>query len=297
MRSLLPVVGILLRLLPKFLYPALAAIVGWTVKTFARKEMARLRSNIHQVYGLPPHSYFSKTFVDQCVRHQVICALETLRAIFDPKAVELVGYDDFAKTLQECQAAGKGTIIAAAHVGSWELVGHYLAKASGWRMQALAKPSGIPGVKGFLEGVRARLGMKVFWTDSRSLLPDILRALKAGEVVGFVMDQKPQNRQGPKVSFMGYETEFVPGPATMSCRVGAGIVSAFCMRVGPWRYKLYARIVVPPNHGRDDVDAMTAELAKEIETIVTDYPEQWTWNYKRWRFDQQPRSLAREVQA
>ncbi len=287
MRSLLLIVGWLITLLPKFSFPFIAACLAILVRIFARKEMARLRHNIHQVFGLPPHSYFAKNFMKQCIRHQIICALETLRAIFDPEAIEVAGYEEFARTLQNAQAGAKGVVIAAAHLGSWELVGQYLAKASGMRMHALAKPSAIIGVRGFLEGIRERTGMKVLWTDSRALLPDILRALKAGDVVGFVMDQKPVGRQGPKVSFMGHETEFVPGPATMSCRVGAAIVAAFCMRTGPWRYRLYAKVMLPPDHGRDDVDNVTRMLAAEIEAMIHAYPEQWTWNYKRWRFDQE----------
>ena len=103
--------------------------------------------------------------------------------------------------------------------------------------------------------------------------------------VGFVMDQKPEGRKGPVVSFFGVPTAFVSGPATMAARLGCGVVSIFCLREGPFRYRLVSRLLLGHAHGETDEQRLTERFAAEIESVVRAYPEQWTWNYKRWRFD------------
>ncbi len=280
---LLSVLLAALRRTPKGLFPLLATGVCVLARPFAGKDRRRLRSNARLIYGLPAGSHFSRMFERQVWRHQSICALETLRIIQDPDVAEVVGLEEVRASIAAAEVINKGHIIITAHLGSWELCALYGQKAATRPFHVLAKASRWPEVTAFLDRLRRRMGTPVLWTDKKSLLKDMLKALRGGESVGFVMDQKPEGRQGPKVEFLGQPTEFVSGPAQMAVKTGCAVISVFCMREGPFRYRLVSRTLAPGNHGETDEDALTQRMADAISSVIRAYPEQWTWNYKRWR--------------
>ena len=115
----------------------------------------------------------------------------------------------------------------------------------------------------------------------------MLKLLKAGECLGFVMDQKPEGRIGPSVNFLGQMTEFVSGPAKLAMRQSSPVLAVFCVRTGPHQYRLLQKVVAPADHGIDDETILTQKMADAIEEAIRLYPEQWIWNYKRWRSETQ----------
>jgi KDO2-lipid IV(A) lauroyltransferase len=264
--------------------PWLASGVGILAPKLLKRDRNLITSNVQRVYGLPAHSSFSQTFQQQVFRSQWCVLMETLRANFskdDPVQVE--GLEELAHTTHELMAAGKGLIIVTAHLGNWEFVARYTARASGRRFNALAKPSKLPELTHILDDLRQRMNTAVLWTDSKNLLKDMLRILKAGECLGFVMDQKPEGRVGPRVQFFEQPTEFVSGPARLSMRLGSPILAVFCMRTGLLQYRIIQKLIVPADHGLTDEIELTQKMATSIETVIRLYPEQWLWNYKRWR--------------
>ncbi|WP_176736288.1 lysophospholipid acyltransferase family protein [Oligoflexus tunisiensis] len=264
--------------------PWLANGVGILAPKLLKRDRNLIVSNVQRVYGLPGHSSFSHSFQQQVFRSQWCVLMETLRANFskeDPVQVE--GLEELARTTHELMAAGKGLIIVTAHLGNWEFVARYTAKASGRRFNALAKPSKLPELTRILDDLRQRMNTAVLWTDSKNLLKDMLKILKAGECLGFVMDQKPEGRVGPRVQFFEQPTEFVSGPAKLSIRLGSPILAVFCMRTGLLQYRIMQKLIVPADHGLTDEIELTQKMATSIETVIRLYPEQWLWNYKRWR--------------
>ena len=283
-----------LKLVPRAFYPALATLLAGVIRPFAGKDLARLRSNVQRIYALPPESHFSKMFEKQVFRHQLLCALETMRAIQSPEVLTVTGFEEWSRLIKAAEDVGKGHIVVTAHLGSWELCAYFGQKAALKPFHVLAKPAKSAAVTAFLDGLRSRMGTRVLWTDKKSLLRDMLKALRSGESVGFVMDQKPEGRQGPLVEFLGLPTEFVSGPAQMTVKTGCAAFSVFCVREGAFRYRLVSQALVPPGHAETDEAALTQRMADVITGAIRLYPEQWTWNYKRWRDPQPAGGHARE---
>lgn len=281
--SLLSTLLVVLRILPRRLFPVLGALLATVVRPFAKKDRARFAKNVETVFGLPPKSHFHRVFERQVFRHQAVCALETLSIIDDPSKLELIGEPELNRVVKAAEAGGKGHIVVTAHLGSWELCAYLGRKAAAKPFHVLAKPPRRAVFLRFLNTVRERMGVDVYWTDRKSLLRDMLGALKKGESVGFVMDQKPEGRKGPVVPFFGIPTEFVSGPAAMAIRTGCAVVSIFCLREGPFRFRVLAHTLARADHGETDEIALTRRMAAEIEAVIRLYPEQWTWSYKRWR--------------
>jgi KDO2-lipid IV(A) lauroyltransferase len=270
------------RVWPAARFDALARLVFVLARPFAGGEIRPLAGNVERIFGLRRGTNFANLFARQNLTHQVLCGLETLRAIQQPELIQVTGFDELQKKVAVAEAAGKGHLIVTAHVGSWELCAYYGRKAGNKPFHVLAKPSRSPAVTKVLDELRHRMGTPVLWTDKKTLVRDMLGALKRGESLGFVMDQKPEGRKGPVVNFFGLPTEFVSGPATMAIRTGAAVISIFCLREGPFRFRLFSEELVPANHGVKDEDALTQTMASAIERVIRLYPEQWTWNYRRW---------------
>ncbi len=275
---------IFLRLLPIPCYGMLARLIEELAFRFSKRDNQIMKMNIDRIFKIPADTHFSDMFRRQVYRHQILSALESIRSVYNPELLKITGFDAFQSCLSSHAGGNQGLIAITGHMGSWEICARYCVKALPSAFHVLAKPSKNLAFKMFLERLRNKVGASVFWTDNKSLIKDILGALKKKETVGFVMDQKPENRKGPIVDFFGRPTEFVSGPATMACRTGAPVVAVYCMRVGPFHYRLYADCVAPQGHGITDEQILTQKAAKSIEDIIRAYPEQWTWNYKRWRF-------------
>lgn len=273
--------------LPKGVIAKVATVLRWLAFPFLRKEREKLFQNCEQVLALPRHSQFAKQFCRQVIQHQIESSLESLITTQKPPQqdpIEIHGLHELGATIRTLKAADRGLIVVTAHLGSWEFVAKYCSQAAGEEFVALAKPSKSETLTKFLERSRGRMNTRVLWTDSSTLLKDMLRTMNQGSILGLVSDQKPNGRKGPMVQFFGRPTAFVAGPAKLSIKTNAPILAVFCIREGPWRYRIVHRVIAEANHGESDETSLTQNFASEIERMIRLYPEQWVWNYKRWRF-------------
>ncbi len=271
-------------LIPRPVVGLLAQFFGWFYALFPSRDRKLIEGNIKRVYGLAPHSNYAKVFRKQVLQSQFAIFLETIKDNYSTRdLMHIEGLEALREAITNVKPHDKGLMIVTAHLGSWESVAKSVAKATARRFYALGKPSKVPEFTKFMGSLRERTNTEVLWTDSKNLLRDMMKVLKSGEALGFVMDQKPEGRVGPIVSFMGQNTEFVAGPAKLAIRHQCPVLAVFCMRTGPWHYKLIHELIVPADHGQDNELILTQSMASAIERCVRVYPEQWVWNYKRWR--------------
>lgn len=255
---------------------------GWAIWLFP-KERRKILRNIAYIYQLPVHSSFAKNFARQVLYAQIASAFDTIACAYQ-QPTEIEGLDAFSRAIKPLHAQGHGLMIVTAHLGSWELVGRSVASAVG-NFSALAKPAKLKGASAFLDDMRRRMNIDVMWTDRPRLIRGMLEFLEQGHSLGFVMDQKPENSAGMEVNFMGRPTPFVAGPGVMAGRCKAPIVAVFCTRKGPGHFALSWEIVDQGGQARPDMTELTQRLATSLERAIRQFPEQWAWNYKRWRFD------------
>jgi len=268
--------------------PMLALLVWFFEKlifhTIGRWDIDYARRNVAQIYRLPAGSHFNEMFVRQCLHLQCATAVETLRATVDPKAIRLVGFEDLQERSKALLRANKGMIAITAHIGSWELAGSLTAKAGDVPMAVLAKPAKYPQLTKYLGWLRQRTGTTVLWTNRKTLLREMLATVHERGILGFVMDQKPLTSQGITCDFLGQRAEFVGGPAQLAAKTQCPVLATFVVREFAWNYRVISKIILPADHGMTDVEAITKLLVETLDNAVKSFPEQWTWNYKRWRF-------------
>jgi len=279
----LPVFIFVIKKTPKVFFPIFAFFLFLLCKIFAQREFRKIYVNIKHIYGKNPFGQSTRSFANKVIYHQIICALETFRASFNLKAINISGLGEFKKIFDSL-AESESAVLMTSHMGSWDLCGYSVASVCSKPLYVVAKQSEFSIITQELEKVRKRLKQIVLWQNDFSILKKMFKILIAGEMIAFVMDQKPKKNLGCVVDFFGYKTTFVSGPAKLACRTQCAIISGFCVREGPWEYRMFGKKLLSGNHGIKDEVVITQMMASETERMIKLYPEQWTWNYNRWKF-------------
>jgi len=182
-------------------------------------------------------------------------------------------------------AAGRGVVMALPHVGSWEWGGAWLA-LEGMPMTAVVErvePEKL--FEWFVEERRA-MGLSIVPLDGEAS-GTVLRILRDGGLVGLLCD-RDLTGNGVQVDFFGEPTTFPGGPALLAMRAGAMLIAG-AVYSGPGRQHR-AALSAPLDLSRtgsmrQDVARVTQDLAREFETFIRRFPEQWHLFQPNWPSD------------
>ncbi len=251
---------------------------------FAGGERRKIQFNVTKVYGLPAQSEFSKLFVRQNIMSQLILTLETIKGIFRPSSIEVLGAEE-AKIKLNAACKDSGIVLISAHVGSWELLGREVSKALARPFYGLAKPSKSKWLTPILNEIREKMGAKVLWTDSPSLFESMAAVTDARGVLGFIMDQRPGNRQsGCPCVFLGVpDSRIASGPVYMAVKKNLPLYGIYLARTGRCQYRIHTSLILESEHGEVDHQKVAQLIADDMSAMIRTYPEQWSWNYRRWK--------------
>ena len=269
--------------LPSKLYQFIADFVLSVFKPAFKKDLKKIAVNTKAIFGLESHSNFVKVFQKQVMIHQIVSNLEIIKGLANPRAKLTVLDIDVLKKNLESVDNENGIICITGHIGSWELCAKSVADASNQTFYALAKPPKNKAIVRLLAYLRNNMATELLWTDRKDLFKAMKRVLDNQNCLGFVMDQKPGKRNGVQVDFLGMETEYVSGPSKFAILKDAPVISVFCVREGPMRYRVVSNVLLNKGHGIESEQEVTQIMASEIERVIKLYPEQWVWNYKRWK--------------
>ena len=171
--------------------------------------------------------------------------------------------------------AGRGTILALPHIGSWEYGGAFLATQD-LPMTAVAERIEPPALFDYFVEQRAAMGLTIvpLGRDSGGAL---LSTLRNGGLVGLLCDRDIEGT-GIEVEFFGERTTMPAGPATLALRTGATLCTG-AVYSGPGRD--HRAVVQGPLDTtrtgplRRDVARLTQEIATRLEGLIRRAPEQW----------------------
>ena len=180
---------------------------------------------------------------------------------------------------------GRGAIMAIPHLGNWDFGGAWLA-SQGVPAAAVAEVLEPPELFEWFAAYRRRMGVEIIPLGP-SAGTDVLRAVRAGKVVGLICD-RDIGGTGVPVTFFGETTTLPGGPATLALRAGAAVLpTAIYMtpRGG------HLGVVRPPistertGRLREDVARITQAIADELELLIRRAPEQWHLFQPNWPSD------------
>ena len=173
---------------------------------------------------------------------------------------------------------GRGVLFATAHLGNWELsaFAHALLAAP---MNVVVRPLDNPLIDALVERRRALSGNRI--VAKQDFARAILKALRANEAVGVLIDQNASLESGVFVDFFGMPACAGAGFARIAARSGAAVIPGFALwseEEGRYILRFY-----PPVAMTGDTAADTQALHSRLEEVIRSYPGQWLWLHRRWK--------------
>jgi len=198
--------------------------------------------------------------------------------------VERVVVYDGLQNYQQAYARKKGVLFLTAHFGGWELSAFTHSMYGHW-MHVVMRPMDNQYLDRLLQSYRMMHGNKVVPKDD--FVRRLLAAMKAGEVVGILMDTNMTPPQGIFVDYFGIPACTASGLARIALRTDAAVVPTFTIwdeKLGKYRLRFDAALeLVRTGELEADIVANTQKFTKVIEDYVRQYPDQWLWVHRRWK--------------
>ncbi len=259
------------------------AIASWWIRVDAR-EARVARRNLE--LAMPQLDAAARVALHcDILRTTARQALETLRLWTRPAKrnladiVEVHGVDLFDAAL----ADGRGLIVAAPHMGNWELLNQWLAMKT--PLAILYRPPESATGEAFLRLVRANAGGQVEQVRAEaSGVRTLLKRLQKGGVIGILPDQQPKVGDGEFAPFFEVQALTMTLLGRLAARSGARVLVAWCERLpdtSPPRFALHIEEATAAITSTDP-RASVAALNAMVETIARRDMTQYQWTYKRY---------------
>jgi len=198
--------------------------------------------------------------------------------------VEKVVVYDGLQNYEQAYARKKGVLFLTAHFGGWELSAFTHSMYGHW-MHVVMRPMDNQYLDRLLQSYRMMHGNKVVPKDD--FVRGLLAAMKAGEVVGILMDTNMTPPQGIFVDYFGIPACTASGLARIALRTDAAVVPTFTIwdeKLRKYRLRFDAALeLVRTGELEADIVANTQKFTKVIEDYVRQYPDQWLWVHRRWK--------------
>jgi len=195
--------------------------------------------------------------------------------------LELRGQIQFAG-LEHSPPAGTPFIALVAHTGNWEWLAASTPMMTGHPMSVVVKALKPEGLNRWVAAARSRWGTRIL--DRRGSARDLLKVLKAGEGLAFILDQNTKRNRGVFVDFFGEQACTSDGLSQMAALTGVDTYPVFCRRLPD--DTLLVTIQAPiaaPQRAPEAVREHTQRCTRTIEAFVRAHPEQWIWMHRRWK--------------
>ncbi len=255
---------------------SLARLVGAVLFRLDRKHRRVAERNLLR-------AAFSPSLVPLVFENAALIALETIRL---PRLLRHEGLSRHVRfhrleVFDALVRSGRGVIVAAGHLGNWEIAGIAVTVA-GYRLHSLARPIENPYLNRWVLGTRTSTGQTIL--PKHGAVPAMAEVLRRGGVLVVQVDQDAR-RNGERVDFFGSPASTVRSPAVLSLKYGSPILPINVYRERGLHHICADEPIDPDAYrGRPDaVRRITQVFTSRLESFVRDHPEQWNWLHRRWK--------------
>ena len=179
--------------------------------------------------------------------------------------------------------AGKPFFILTGHFGNWELFA-VLPLLYHKTLYAMAKGMRNNYVSDWINKSREKFGVKVVLLGAS--IRELYKVLKDNGAVLSVGDQRGP-KEGVRVNFFGKSTAAFSGTAALALKTNAPIIMAFNIRQKNLNYKtICTELKYDDLTGSDEekIQAVCQRYFTHLESVIKEYPEQWFWMHKIWKY-------------
>ncbi len=190
------------------------------------------------------------------------------------RTVEVNGLNFYEKAMKN----ENGTIFLVPHMGNWEVVGLWLAHHT--KITSLYEPPKLAALEKWIRTCRQSSGATLVPTSPRGVAA-LLKAVNKGEAAGILPDQQPPIGSGEFSTFFGLPAFTMTLIHKLIQRSKVNVLFCAALRVsGGWQLH-FLRPEEDIFSSNQDQCLRAVNLG--IEKIVSLAPNQYLWEYERFR--------------
>ncbi len=200
------------------------------------------------------------------------------------KITKVVGED----ILQAAFAQGKGVIIIAPHIGNWEVLNLYAS--SKYDLTVLYKQPKLKFFDWLINKMRKRMGGDMAPANA-SGVRKLMKKLRANKVIAILPDQEPAAGSGMFADFCGRPAYTMTLLSQLARKTKARVIAGVAIREEAGHGFTIQFSEVGGEIASPDMNLSLKALNQTIENIAKSHPEQYQWEYKR--FKNSPAGMAK----
>ena len=200
---------------------------------------------------------------------------------FFNERVEFIGREK----LEQARDNNQPLVIISLHQSNWEIAAAALMQ-SGLNCHLTYRPANNPLIDARIQSTRADYGVKLMAAKGGEGAKRLIAALKAGESVALMNDQKMND--GVEAPFFGHPSMTAPGPTRLAMRNNYPLLPISVRRLGGVRFRvtIHDPVKLSTNHDKAQAIVDTVGTINQwVESVIREAPEQWFWDHRRWAKD------------
>jgi KDO2-lipid IV(A) lauroyltransferase len=263
---------------------------GWLVYACSSSYRRRLRANLTQAVGVPSRALLRQSIAEagrQAMELPWLWLRPLEEVLAKVKAVH--GWEAVDAALRD----GAGILFVTPHLGCFEIISHYCARAAARPISVLYRPPRYRALEPLMQAGRVREQVATAPADF-SGVRQLLKVLRTHGMVGMLPDQVPGEGEG------GVWADFFGRPAwtmTLCTRLAEvrGVRVFYTRAERLPRGQGYVLHYAPPTEtsvGAGDLSGRCAAMNREIEHLILQCPQQYLWGYNRYKRPRHARNEA-----
>ncbi len=178
-----------------------------------------------------------------------------------------------------------GCVLVMPHLGSWDLAAYAMGRI--FTVLSYAKVQHNLAVDRLLNQRRTALGQTILLTGQgdRTAAVRALRALRSGQALALLADQRPSKDEAEAARFLGQPAWCHSGPAFFARRAGVPLMGGCCLRIRAGRSVM---VVGRPWTPAAEVptSVVTQQVMDHLTSWIRAHPGQYFWQHRRFRGDE-----------
>ncbi len=198
-----------------------------------------------------------------------------------------IEFDVPEATKDAIEASKRGFICYSGHFGNWEIGAQALSRFH--PVTGIARPMNNERIQALMDKKKMRADFETI--DKHSGRPmDMVRALKRNRALAILADQHARGDSAVVIDVFGRPAKTYPTPAILQQLTGAPIIFSYSLRTGFMRFRIVFSeplfYTISKESKTEDILAATQDLSKRLEEIIRQYPEQYLWAHRRWKYSE-----------
>jgi predicted LPLAT superfamily acyltransferase len=191
------------------------------------------------------------------------------------------------EALQARIARGQGCILLGAHLGSFDAMRAHADQRCPVDIMALMHAENAASAQRFFAALAPRHAASIVELGRPEAMLAAKECLERGGLVGLLADRSPGGGKTVRIPFLGAPAAFPVGPHILAGVLGAPVMMAFGLWLGPRRYRivfqpLAERVVLDRADRQASLAAAAARYVAALEAVVLAHPRNWFNFYEFW---------------